>query len=227
MKTALCRFKRGVKSARFRDLDDFFRKQPVPMISRLIHDLYNWTLRLAAHRHATVGLAGVSFAESSFFPIPPDIVLIPMCVARRDKAFYYAFVCTVSSVVGGFAGYAIGYFLYETIGRQIIDFYAASESFEALRQTYDQWGGWIIVAKGMTPIPYKILTILSGALHQNLAVFMAASVVARAMRFYLVAALIWKFGAPIQEFIEKRLMLMTTIFLALLIGGFVAIKYML
>lgn len=197
------------------------------MISRWIHDLYQWTLRISGHKNATAGLAAVSFTESSFFPIPPDIVLIPMCVARRDKAFYYAFICTVSSVIGGFFGYAIGYFLFETIGEPILKFYAATESFETLKQTYDQWGGWIIVAKGMTPIPYKILTILSGALHQNLMVFAVASVVARAMRFYLVAALIWKFGAPIQAFIEKRLMLMTTLFLVLLIGGFVAIKYML
>ncbi len=197
------------------------------MISRWIHDLYEWTLRISAHKNATAGLAAVSFTESSFFPIPPDIVLIPMCVARRDKAFYYAFICTASSVIGGFFGYAIGYFLFEAIGEPILKFYAATESFEALRQTYDQWGGWIIIAKGMTPIPYKILTILSGALHQNLLVFAVASVVARAMRFYLVAALIWKFGAPIQAFIEKRLMLMTTLFLVLLIGGFAAIKYML
>lgn len=197
------------------------------MISRLIHDLYDWTLRLAVHRRATWGLAGVSFAESSFFPIPPDIILIPMCVARRDRAFHYAFICTVSSVIGGFFGYAIGYFLFEVIGRPIIDFYGATDGFDSLKATYDEWGGWIIVAKGMTPFPYKVLTILSGAFHQNLLVFSIASVVARAMRFYLVAGLIWKFGAPIQQFIEKRLMLMTTIFLVLLIGGFVAIKYIL
>lgn len=196
------------------------------MISRLIHDLYDWTLRLAAHRHAKWSLAGVSFAESSFFPIPPDIVLIPMCVASRDRAFHYAFICTVASVIGGFFGYAIGYFLFELIGKPIIEFYGVTDGFETLKTTYDEWGGWIIVAKGMTPFPYKVLTILSGAFHQNLLIFTVASVCARAMRFYLVAALIWKFGAPIQEFIEKRLMLMTTIFLVLLIGGFVAIKYL-
>lgn len=196
------------------------------MISKLIHDLYNWTLRLAGHKKATTALAGVSFAESSFFPIPPDIMLIPMCVARRDKAFSYAFICTVSSVIGGFFGYAIGYFLFETIGEAIINFYTAGDDFAKMKALYDEHGGWLIVAKGMTPIPYKILTIMSGIFHQNLLVFFAASVVARAMRFYLVAALIWKYGAPIQAFIEKRLMLMTTIFLILLIGGFVAIKYL-
>jgi membrane protein YqaA with SNARE-associated domain len=196
------------------------------MISKTIHDLYNWTLRIAGHRHATGGLAAVSFAESSFFPIPPDVVLIPMCVARRDRAFYYAFICTVSSVLGGLAGYAIGYFLYESIGQTITSFYAAEDEFARMKALYDEHGGWLLVAKGMTPIPYKIFTILSGILHQNLGVFIVASIVARAMRFYLVAALIWKYGAPIQAFIEKRLMLMTTIFLVLLIGGFVAIKYM-
>lgn len=191
-----------------------------------IRALYDWTLGIAAHRHATRGLAAVSFAESSFFPIPPDVILIPMCVARRDRAFFYAFVCTVASVIGGFFGYAIGYFLYETLGEAIIRFYGAGADFAALQAKYDQWGGWIILAKGMTPIPYKILTILSGVLHQNLLVFAVASVAARAMRFFLVAALIWKYGAPIQEFIERRLMLVTFLFLALLIGGFAAIKYL-
>lgn len=195
------------------------------MITNYIRSLYDWTLRLAAHRYAKLGLAGVSFAESSFFPIPPDVVLIPMCVARRDRAFHYAFICTVSSVIGGLFGYAIGYFLFETIGEPIMQFYAKTDDFSALQARYDQWGGWIILAKGMTPIPYKILTILSGVLKQNLLVFIAASVAARAMRFYLVAALIWKYGAPVQEFIEKRLMLVTLLFLILLIGGFAAIKY--
>lgn len=194
-------------------------------MQRYIRSLYDWTLRISAHRHATRGLAAVSFAESSFFPIPPDIVLIPMCVARRDRAFFYAFVCTVSSVIGGLFGYAIGYFLYETLGEPIIRFYGAGADFAALQAKYDEWGGWIILAKGMTPIPYKILTILSGVLHQNLVVFFVASIAARAMRFFLVAFLIWKFGAPIQAFIERRLMLMTMLFLALLIGGFAAIKY--
>jgi membrane protein YqaA with SNARE-associated domain len=192
---------------------------------KFIQGTYDWTLRQAAHRHATRVLATVSFAESSFFPIPPDVMLIPMCVARRDRAFFYAAVCTLASVVGGFFGYAIGYFLYETIGESIIRFYGAGADFAALQAKYDQWGGWIIFAKGLTPIPYKILTILSGVMHQNLLVFFVASVAARSMRFFLVAALIWKYGAPIQRFIEERLMLVTFLFFILLIGGFAAIKY--
>lgn len=194
-------------------------------MSQYIRRLYDWTLRIAAHRHATLGLAGVAFAESSFFPIPPDVILIPMCVARRDRAFFYALICTVSSVIGGFFGYLIGYTLYETIGEPIIRFYGAGADFAALQARYAEWGGWIIFAKGMTPIPYKILTILSGVMKQNLLVFFVASVAARAMRFFLVAALIWKYGAAVQGFIEKRLMLVTMLFFVLLIGGFFAIKY--
>ena len=193
---------------------------------KLIRKIYDWTLRLSAHRHATAALAGVSFIESSIFPIPPDVVLIPMCIAKREKAFFYAAVCTVASVLGGLAGYAIGYFLYETIGKQIIEFYAAGKSFADMQAKYDQYGGWIIFAKGLTPFPFKILTILSGVMKMNLGIFVASSVACRSLRFFLVAALLWKFDAPIQVFIEKYLGWVTLAFLALLIGGFVAIKYM-
>lgn len=192
---------------------------------KMIRSLYDWALKVAAHKNAAGWLAAISFIESSIFPIPPDAVLIPMCIARRDKAFYYATICTVSSVVGGLLGYYIGYALYETIGTKIVAFYGAEEKFLALQDKYAEWGGWIIFAKGMTPIPYKILTILSGVLHLSLPVFITASVFSRAIRFYVVAALLWKFGAPIQAFIEKRLMLVTSAFLVLLIGGFVALKY--
>lgn len=192
---------------------------------KYIRRMYDWTLALSAHRHAGWALGGVSFVESSVFPIPPDVMLIPMCIADRKKSFRYATICTISSVFGGFLGYAIGYFLYETIGQQIVEFYGAADKVAELQVKYDEWGGWIILAKGMTPFPYKILTILSGVLHMNLAVFAAASVAARAMRFYLVAALIWKFGAPIQAFVEKYLGWCTLVFLILLIGGFVSLKY--
>ncbi len=194
-------------------------------MANALRRLYDWTLGLAAHKNATAGLAGISFIESSFFPIPPDVILVPMSVARRDKAFYYATVCTISSVLGGFLGYAIGYFLYETVGLKIIQFYGADGNFAELKAKYDEWGGWIILAKGMTPIPYKILTILSGVMQQNLLIFTMASIGARAMRFYMLAFLIWKYGAPIQAFIEKNLTLVTIAFFALLIGGIYAIKY--
>ncbi len=134
-------------------------------MTKLIRSLYDWTLRLAAHKHATWWLAIVSFVESSVFPIPPDVVLIPMCIAERDKAFRYATICTASSVVGGMLGYFIGHSLYETVGLRIIEFYGMAEKFNVLQAKYAVWGGWIIFAKGMTPIPYKIITILSGVLH--------------------------------------------------------------
>lgn len=191
----------------------------------VIRRLYDWTLRIASHRHATWGLAGVSFAESSFFPIPPDVVLIPMCVANRQKAFFYAAVCTVSSVIGGLLGYAIGYFLFDAIGAKIIEFYHYHEAFENLKQKYAEWGMWLIIAKGLTPIPYKIVTITSGVLKFSVPVFIFSSIVSRSLRFFLVAALIWKFGAPIQAFIEKHLTWLTFLFLIILIGGFVVVKY--
>lgn len=196
-------------------------------MTKTLRRLYDWTLRIAAHKHAAWGLAAVSFIESSVFPIPPDAVLIPLCIADRAKAFRYAAICTISSVAGGLLGYYIGYALYETVGKHIVELYGMTEKFDTLEAKYAEWGGWLIFAKGMTPIPYKIMTILSGALHLSLPVFIIASVFSRAIRFYLVAALIWKFGAPIQTFIEKRLMLVTLTFLLLVVGGFISLKYLL
>ncbi len=191
----------------------------------LIRKLYAWTLHLSGSKHAMPALAAVSFIESSVFPIPPDVMLIPMCIARRDKAFFYATVCTVASVLGGLLGYAIGYFLFETLGKQILEIYHITEKFADMQARYDQYGGWIIFAKGLTPFPFKILTIVSGVMHMDLHIFVLSAIAARAMRFYLVAGLLWKFGAPIQAFIEKYLGWVTLAFLAVLIGGFVAIAY--
>lgn len=182
-------------------------------------------LRLSGSKHATPALATVSFIESSVFPIPPDVMLIPMCIARRDKAFFYATVCTIASVIGGMFGYAIGYFLFETLGQRILEIYGAADKFSDMQRRYDEYGGWIILAKGLTPFPFKILTILSGVMKMNLQIFIVSSIAARAMRFYLVAGLLWKFGAPIQAFIEKYLGWVTLGFLAILIGGFVAVAY--
>jgi membrane protein YqaA with SNARE-associated domain len=197
------------------------------MISTLLRSLYDRTLRIAAHPRAIWGLAAVSFIESSVFPIPPDILLIPMCISDRNKAFRYAAVCTVASVLGGLLGYAIGYFLYESVGHRIIEIYGMQEKFGLLKAKYAAYGGWIIFAKGLTPFPYKIITILSGVMQLSLPVFIVSSIFSRAIRFYLVAALLWKYGAPVQAFIEKRLMLVTMAFLLLLIAGFAAIKYIL
>ena len=187
---------------------------------------YDWTMRSAAHEKAPHALFWVAFAESSIFPIPPDAMLIPMILARRAKAWVYATICTVGSVIGGVVGYAIGYFLYETLGQWVINTYGLAAQFEAYRAAYNEWGLWIILIKGLTPIPYKLVTIASGAAAFNFWVFIAASIVTRGARFFLVAALLYWFGEPIREFIERRLTLLTTVFVVVLIGGFVAVKYL-
>lgn len=184
-------------------------------------------LRVAAHKHAAWWLAGLSFIESSFFPFPPDMTLIPMCLAHREKSFRYALICTVSSALGGVFGYGIGYFLFASIGQPIVDFYGLGEQFIAFRGHYNEWGGWIVFAAGLTPMPYKMITIASGVTHMDLFLFFIASLAGRGMRFYLVAALLWKFGAPIKLFIEKYMGLLTIFFFVLLISGFIGLKYLL
>jgi membrane protein YqaA with SNARE-associated domain len=187
---------------------------------------YDWMLRIARHEKAGPALFGISFLESSVFPIPPDVMLIPMILARPDRAWLYAAICTAGSVLGGMAGYANGYYLYETLGQWVISTYGLAQQFEAYRAAYNEWGLWIILIKGATPIPYKIVTIASGAAAFNFWVFLAASLVTRGVRFFLVAALLFWFGAPIRDFIERRLTLVTTGFVVLVVGGFVAVKYL-
>ncbi len=190
----------------------------------MIRRLYDWTLALAAHPRAIWWLALVAFVESSVFPIPPDILMIPMIVAAPRKAFLIAGVATVSSVVGGLFGYWIGATLFDSIGQPILAFYGMTDKFDTFRVTYNDWGAWAVLIAGVTPFPYKVITILSGSTGLSLPVFMAASVVARGLRFFLVAALLWKFGPSIRDFIERRLGLMFTAALVLLIGGFAAVK---
>ena len=194
---------------------------------KFIRKLYDWTMRISGHRHATWGLAGVSFVESSVFPIPPDVVLLPMCLAERKKAFRFAAICTLASVLGGALGYAIGFFLYDTVGAKIVEFYGYTAQFASFQSRYNEYGVWIVLMAGFTPFPYKVITIASGVTGLNFVVFMLASVAARAARFYLVAALLWKFGEPMKAFIEKYLGWLTIIFFLLLIGGFAAIKFIL
>lgn len=192
----------------------------------MMRGVYDWMMRMAGHKRAPQALFAVSFAESSFFPIPPDVMLVPMVLADRSKAWSYATLCTVASVLGGIAGYAIGYLLFEFIGQPILAFYGQADKFGEVSRWFNEWGAWILIAKGWTPFPYKVLTILAGATHMNLLSFMVASVVARSMRFYLVAGLLYWFGEPIREFIERRLSLITTVFLVVLVGGFVAVRYL-
>lgn len=189
--------------------------------------IYDWTMRKAASDSAPHALFAVSFIESSFFPIPPDVMLVPMVLANRDKAWWYATLATIGSVIGGAFGYAIGYYFFEALGEPILRLYGKAESFHTFTQWFNEWGVWIILAKGPTPFPYKVLTIAAGVAHMPFLPFMLASIVARAMRFYLVAGLLYYFGEPIRDFIEKRLTLVTTLFVVALIGGFVAIKFVL
>jgi membrane protein YqaA with SNARE-associated domain len=188
--------------------------------------IYDWMMRKAADEHAPHALAAVSFAESSFFPIPPDVMLVPMVLAKPSRAWTYAAIATVASVIGGVFGYAIGYFAFEAIGEPILKLYGKADSFHSFTQMFNDYGVWIIIIKGMTPIPYKILTIAAGVAKMSLGPFMMASVIARAMRFFLVAGLLYFFGEPIRDFIEKRLSLVTTVFVVLLVGGFIALKFM-
>ena len=188
--------------------------------------LYDWVIRLAGHPRAIPAMGVVSFAESSFFPIPPDVMLVPMILANRQKAFTIALVCTVCSVLGGLLGYAIGFYFFETIGAWVVKTYGLQAGLEKFRDEFTRYGTWVILIKGLTPIPYKLVTIASGAAHFDLFTFVWASIVTRGLRFFLVAALLWKFGEPIRAFIEKRLTLVMWLFLIALVGGFVAVKFL-
>lgn len=195
-------------------------------INGWIRALYDWVFALARHRRASYGLFGVSFAESSFFPIPPDVMLIPMVLAKRHKWFFYASLCTLASILGAFLGYFIGAVLFETIGKPILAVYGKEDSFRSVQEWYNTWGGWGVLFAAVTPFPYKVLTIFSGATGLNLVTFTVVSIIGRGLRFYLVAWLLYKIGEPVREFIEKRLGLMFTIALVLLLGGFAAVKFL-
>lgn len=191
----------------------------------MIKKLYDWTLEKARSPASEKWLGAISFAESSFFPIPIDIMLIPMILADRLKAWRLATITLVTSVLGGLAGYAIGALLFEAIGQPIIEFYGYGEQYTAFQGLYREYGILIVLVAGFTPIPFKVVTIASGAVALNPWLFLLVSIPARGARFYLVAALLWKFGDPIREFIEKRLGLVLTAFMVLGIAGFAALKF--
>ena len=192
----------------------------------MIRRLYDWTISMADHPRALWVLALVSFVESSVFPIPPDVLMIPMIIARPSRAWVIAGVALVASVLGGLLGYYIGWGLFESIGRPVLEFYGKDAYFDDFRTRYNEWGAWTVLIAGMTPFPYKVITILSGTTGLNLGVFMVASVIARGARFFVVAALLWKFGTPIRTFIERWLGLLFVLFLIGLFGGFYAVKYL-
>lgn len=191
----------------------------------MLRRLYDWTLSLAAGPRANVALFGVSFAEASFFPLPPDILLVPMILARPEKAYRLAILCGLASTFGGMLGYAIGALLYDTLGLWIIQLYGYGEKIDAFREAYAQWGLWIILLKGLTPIPYKLVSITSGFAGYDVFLFFFLSVISRVLRFLAVAWLLKRYGEPVREFIEKRLELSAILMLVVVVGGFVLVKY--
>ncbi len=192
----------------------------------MMRRMYDWMMGMAGSPRAPWALAVVSFIESSFFPIPPDVMLIPMVLSNRQKAWWYATIATIASVLGGLLGYAIGYFFYEGIGKPILAFYGKEHALDTFITFVHEYGVEAVIIKGMTPIPFKVVTIAAGVAKMDLLAFIGASIVARAMRFYMVAALLYFFGQPIREFIERRLTLVTTVFVVVLVSGFVAVKYL-
>ncbi len=192
----------------------------------LVKATYDYMLNLASRRNAMYFLFAVAFIESSFFPIPPDVMLIPMVLAAPAKAWRIAGIATIASVLGGAFGYAIGVFFFDLIARPILTFYGYMHQFDVFKDYYHEWGAWIVFGAGITPFPYKVITIASGVVHLDFAVFMLASVVARGMRFYLVAWLLKKYGEPMKDYIEKNLGMLSVLFLLLLLGGFACIKFL-
>ena len=192
----------------------------------LLRKLYDWALEKSKDPKAPWFLAIISFSESSFFPIPPDIILIPMVIAKRAKAWFFAFICTISSVLGGVSGYLIGYFFYLTIGEFIIELYSYQSEYSDFQSKYEgEIWLWFVFFAGLTPFPFKIITIASGALKINMISFIAIALVSRGLRFYLVATLLKFFGNYIKAYIDKYFNLFTFVFFILLIGGFIFFKY--
>ena len=190
----------------------------------MLRRLYDRVLALSADPRAPIWLGAIAFAESSFFPVPPDALLIPMALARPERAWRYAAICTAASVVGGALGYLIGYALFDQLAKPLIGFYGYGPSFTAFQAMYAEYGLWVILIKGLTPIPYKIVTIASGAAAFSFPAFMGASLLTRGARFFLVAGLLRRFGAPVRDFIERRLTLVTSMAAAGIVGGFLALK---
>ncbi len=194
--------------------------------SSMLRRLYDWTLSLAAKPSAPYALAAVSFAESSFFPVPPDVMLVPMMLARPDRAWTYALICTISSVVGGVLGYMIGLLLYDSLGSWLFQLYGLAEGAETFRHAYAEYGHWVILLKGLTPIPYKLVTITSGFAGYSLFWFIVLSIVTRGARFFIIALLMTQFGPAIKSFIDRHFNLVATVAIVALVGGFVAFRYL-
>jgi membrane protein YqaA with SNARE-associated domain len=192
----------------------------------MIRSLYNWTLGLADHRHALWALAIVAFVESSVFPIPPDLLMIPMILANPRRAWLIAGVALVASVLGGMLGYLIGAFAFDTLGEPILASLGKADAMAEFSTRFNDMGFWAVLGAGITPFPYKVITIMSGWTGMPVATFVSTSILARGLRFFIVAGLLWRFGAPIRDFIERRLGLVFTVVLILLFGGFALVRYL-
>ena len=193
--------------------------------SKFVRRIYDAVIGLSASRYALGWLFAISFIESSFFPIPPDIMLIPMILATPKKAWKIASVCTIASVLGAYLGYAIGVYFFQLIAEPLLNFYGYLEKFNQFKNLYTEYGAWIVFGAGITPFPYKIITIASGTVHLNLAIFTLASIVARGLRFFLIAWLLKTYGEKMRLFIEKNLGWLSVLFLILLFGGFLLLKF--
>ncbi len=193
----------------------------------MLRKTYDWVLRWSATRYAVPALAVLSFIESSFFPIPPDVLLIAMVVAVPLGWFKFALVCSVASVLGGMFGYYLGYQFMDLIGNRIVEFYHFQDKFDKIGGWYEEYNAWAVAAAGFTPLPYKVFTLAAGAFKINFPIFVLASAVSRSARFFIVAALLYKFGPPVKVFIEKYFNLLSVVFFVTLFLGFVLLKYVL
>ena len=194
------------------------------MWSKWMKSLYDWTMRLMGGRGAIVALCLLSFAESSFFPIPPDVLMIPLILKQREKAFRIAFLCTLFSVIGGAFGYLIGRGLYDVVAAPVLNYLGGMQQFEAVKQAYIHYGPWIVLGAGITPFPYKLITIASGVMHMNFALFMIISLIGRGIRFFLVAWALYKWGQPVRRYIEKNLSWLSILLFIVIIGAFFLVK---
>lgn len=192
----------------------------------MLRRFYDRMIAMSASPHALWVLAFVAFAESSVFPIPPDVMLVPMTVARPKSAYLYAAICTIASVLGGLAGYAIGSMLFDTVGQWLVRVYGMHDGMEEFRAMYAHWGAWIILLKGITPIPYKLVTITAGFAGFDLLTFTILSLITRGLRFFVLAGLLHRFGVPIRRFMEAHLGLVTAALAVFVIGGFVVVRYL-
>lgn len=191
-----------------------------------IRRLYEWVLHWADTPYGAIALFILAFTESSFFPIPPDVLLIALAISKPKKAFYYAIICSIGSVLGGIGGYAIGLFLMDSIGAKIFSAYGLMEKYNYVQEMYMKYDAWAVGIAGFTPVPYKVFTISAGAFKISFPVFVIASLISRSLRFFIVAGLIYLYGASIKKFIEKYFNILSIVFTILLIGGFVLIKYL-